>query len=141
MARKKQECDHKWVKNGHAHGKQRYICKKCSKTCGELDIDAQKFLYNLNLKLINSFPSHEIIVSSDSKIKKLSKDSKFLNEFYYEDDCHQYTVIKNRVTVSEFIKILKKVNRLYRPMIVYAEELNPSALNHRDTQLFVYEVY
>jgi hypothetical protein len=128
MVLKRLNCLHEWVKNGTKNGKQRYICKKCKKTCGELDINIQKALYKLNLDLIHSYPE---------------EDEYIWNEDYsFDDEVYKFRVSKIRIPLSEFVKMIKSTKgRIKNSMIVYLNEIELGSSNFREQQLLVYEVY
>ena len=141
MPRHKQECEHVWLKNGHKDGKQRYICKKCKKTCGELNVNTQKYLFDLNLRLLNSYLFTDDIIWSEEGVMQNSQTNDLQEVLYSEDDLYRFKVVKIKKSLSEFMKMLKKTERLYKPMIVYMNEINPETFDYRDNQLLIYEVY
>lgn len=135
MSNKKKSHVHEWIKNGHRHNKQRYICKICGQTCYEMDINKSQNLYSLALNLIHSFPNEEEFIWND--VVELDENQ---NEIDIPTESYRFKIKKIHISRPQFFSMLKKVGRLYKPMIVWLCEVDEESQDWRNNQLLIYEV-
>ncbi len=135
MSNQKKSHIHEWIKNGHKHGKQRYICKICGQTCYEMDMNLRQNLYSLALNLIHSYPNNEEFIWNDVVEFDENQD-----EIDIPIESYRFKIEKIRKSRSEFFSMLKNGGRLYKPMIVWMCEADPENFDWRNNKLLIYEV-